>query len=115
MVFKSTLLNCTNPCRNWTFQRFARVASARQADVLGSNPSVCQMFNLIRCVLFSMLPWRSVGWSNFDSGLHNLIMLIRKRHPDVALVAITGSLNYTVAFYDISLILRSIAALNLKA
>ena len=32
-------------------------------------------------------------------------------YPDVALVSVTGRLNYTVAFYDISLILCYIAAL----
>ena len=47
---------------------------------LGSNPSECQIFNLFSCVLSSLLPLRSVGRSNFDKGLHNLIMLIQKRH-----------------------------------
>ena len=31
-------------------------------------------------VLSSVLSWRSVGRSNFDKGLHNLTMLIQKRH-----------------------------------
>ena len=31
-------------------------------------------------------------------------------YPDVALIPVTGRLNYTVTFYDISLTLRSIAA-----
>ena len=35
-------------------------------------------------------------------------------YPDVTLVAVTGRLNYSVAFYDISLILRSIAALIIQ-
>ena len=55
-------------------------ASARQAEDLGSNPSECQIFNLFRCVLSSLLPLRSVGRSNFDKVLHNLITLIQKRH-----------------------------------
>ena len=55
-------------------------ASARQAEDLGSNPSDCQIFYLFRCVLSSLLPLRSVGRSNFDKGLHNLITLIQKRH-----------------------------------
>ena len=54
--------------------------SARQAEDLGSNPSECQIFHLFRCVLSSLLPLRSVGRSNFDNGLHNLITLIQKRH-----------------------------------
>ena len=29
---------------------------------------------------YSLLPLRSVGRSNFDKGLHNLITLIKKRH-----------------------------------
>ena len=37
----------------------------------------CQIFYLFRCVLSSLLPMRSVGRSNFDKGLHNLIMLIQ--------------------------------------
>ena len=32
-------------------------------------------------------------------------------YPDVSLVAVAGRLNYTVAFYNIPLILRYIAAL----
>ena len=36
------------------------------------------MFYLFGCILPYMLFWRSVGRSNFDSGLHNLIMFIRK-------------------------------------
>ena len=37
-------------------------------------------FNLIRCVLSSVLPLRSVGRFNFDKVLHNLTTLIEKRH-----------------------------------
>ena len=37
-------------------------------------------FSFIRGVLSSLLPLRSVGRSNFDKGLHNLITLIQKRH-----------------------------------
>ena len=33
---------------------------------------------LVCCVLSSLLPWRSVGRSNFDRGLLNSTMLIRK-------------------------------------
>ena len=33
--FESTLLNCANPCRNWTFQRFARVAEKKERN--GTN------------------------------------------------------------------------------
>ena len=29
VVFESTLLNFANPCQNWTFQRFARVAEEK--------------------------------------------------------------------------------------
>ena len=47
---------------------------------MGSNPSECQIFYLFRCVLSSLLPFRSVGRSNFDNGFHNLITLIEKRH-----------------------------------
>ena len=55
-------------------------ASARLAEDLGSNPGECQIFHLFRCVLSSLLPLRSVGRSNFDKGLHNLITLTQKRH-----------------------------------
>ena len=55
-------------------------ASARQAEDLGSNPNECQIFHLIRCALSSLLPLRSIGRSNFDKGLRNLITLIKKRH-----------------------------------
>ena len=44
------------------------------------NHRECQIFYLFRSVLSSLLPLRSVGRSNFDKGLHNLIMLIQKRH-----------------------------------
>ena len=47
---------------------------------LSSNPRVCQIFYLFRCVLSSLLPLQNVGRSNFDRGLHNLVMLIKKRH-----------------------------------
>ena len=53
---------------------------ARQAEDLGSYPSECQIINLFRCVLSSLLPLRSVRRSNFDKGLHNLIKLIKKRY-----------------------------------
>ena len=59
---------------------FVGKASARQAEDLGSNPSECQICYLFCCVLSSLLPLRSVGRSNFDNGLHNLITLIQKRH-----------------------------------
>ena len=45
---------------------------------LGSNLSECQIFHVFRCVLSSLLHLRCVGRSNFDKGLHNLIMLIKK-------------------------------------
>ena len=47
---------------------------------LGSNPSECQILNLFRSVPSSLLHLRSVGRSNFDKGLHNLIKLIKKRN-----------------------------------
>ena len=55
-------------------------ASALQAEDQGFNLSECEIFYLFRCVLSSMIPLRSVGWSNFDMGLHSLITLIQKRH-----------------------------------
>ena len=61
-------------------------ASARQVEDLGSNPSESQIFHLFRCVLSSLLPLRSVGRSNFDKGLHNLITLIKKRHQIIILL-----------------------------
>ena len=53
---------------------------ARKAEDLGSSPSECQIFHWFRCVLSSVLPLRSVGRSNFDKGLNNLITLFEKRH-----------------------------------
>ena len=38
VVFESTLLNCANPCRNWTFQRFARVAEKKERN--GTNKKI---------------------------------------------------------------------------
>ena len=35
VILESTLLNYANPCRNWTFQRFARVAEKKERD--GTN------------------------------------------------------------------------------
>ena len=55
-------------------------ASVLRTEVLGSNPSERQIANLFRCVLSYLLHVRSVGRSNFDNGLHNLVMLIQKRH-----------------------------------
>ena len=57
---------------------------------MGSKPSECQIFYLFRCFLSSLLPLRSVGRSNFDKGLHNLITLIQKRHE----IVITMNLLY---------------------
>ena len=61
-------------------------ASARQAEDLGSNPSECQIFHVFRCVLSSLLHLRSVGRSNVDKGLHNLITLIKKRRQIMILL-----------------------------
>ena len=47
---------------------------------MGSNPSEYLIFDMFRCVLSSVLLWRSVGRSNFDKGLYILITLIKKRH-----------------------------------
>ena len=63
----------------------------RLAEDLGSNPSGCQIFHLFRYVLSSLLPLRSVGRSNFDKSLHNLIALIKKyknkhRNNDIAML-----------------------------
>ena len=54
------------------------IASARQADDQGSNPSKCPKFNSFSCVLSSLLQLRNVVGSNFDKGFHNLIMFIQK-------------------------------------
>ena len=59
------------------------------------NPSECQIFYLFRCVLSSLLPLRSVGRSNFDKGLHNLITLILRRHE----VMIEMKLLYYIYIY----------------
>ena len=32
VVFESTLLNYANPCQNWTFRRFARVAEKKERN-----------------------------------------------------------------------------------
>ena len=37
-VFKSTLLNYANPCRSWTFQRFARVTEKKERS--GTNKKI---------------------------------------------------------------------------
>ena len=63
----------------WDLSADTAAQSARQAEDLSSNPSECQIFYLFCCVLSSLLPLRSVGRSNFDKGLYNLIMLIPKR------------------------------------
>ena len=52
------------------------VAQLVGASVQGSNPSKCLILYLFCCVISAMLPRQSVGKSNFDSGLRNLIMLI---------------------------------------
>ena len=52
------------------------------AEDLGSYPSEFRIFYLFRCVLSSLLPLRSVGRSNFDNGLQNLITLIHKTTSD---------------------------------
>ena len=66
-------------------------ASARQAEDLGSNPSECHIFD----VLSSLLLLRSVGRSNFDKDLHNLITLIQKRHK----IMIEMKLLYHIYIY----------------
>ena len=33
VVFESMLLNHAKPCRNWTFQRFERVAEKKERNV----------------------------------------------------------------------------------
>ena len=38
VVFESTLLNYANPCRNWTFQRFARVAEKKERSGTKEKP-----------------------------------------------------------------------------
>ena len=64
---------------NWK-RSIVGIASARQSMDMGSNPSEYQILDLFRCVLFSLLPLRSVGRSNFNKGLHNLITMIQERH-----------------------------------
>ena len=46
---------------------------------LGFNPRKCQIINFFHCVPSSEPPLQSIGRSNFDKGLHNLIKLIQKR------------------------------------
>ena len=46
--------------------------SAHQAKGLGSNPSECHIFYLFSAFFLSLLPWQSVGRSNFDWGLQKL-------------------------------------------
>ena len=70
--------------------------SARQVEGLGSNPSETQIFYSFRCVLFSLLPWRCVGRSNFDMGLHNF-MLIKKND-------IKNKINYVDSKYNMKIL-----------
>ena len=54
-----------------------------QSEHRRDKPRDCvQILSSVRfffyCVLSSLLPVQSIGWSNFDKGLHNLIMLIQK-------------------------------------
>ena len=53
---------CANPYQNWIFQHFATVGQ-NKLQILAS----VRFFH----VLYSVLPWRSVGRFNFDRGLHN--------------------------------------------
>ena len=43
----------------------------RQAELLGSNPSECQIVDLFHRVISSVILLKSIGRSNFDRGLHN--------------------------------------------
>ena len=55
-------------------------ASARQTEVLGSDPSECYIFNC--SVWFFLLCYTSSvldGTSNFDLGMHNSIMFILRK------------------------------------
>ena len=61
-------------------------ASARQAEDRVQIQVSVRFFYLFRCVLYSLLPLRNVGRSNFDKGLHNLITLIKKRHQIIILL-----------------------------
>ena len=59
-------------------------------DLMHISCAFLAFFHLFRCVLSSLLPLRSVGRSNFDEDLHNLITLIQKRHKnnDIAMLYI---------------------------
>ena len=46
--------------------------------VPGFESKRVQISNLSHCILSSLLPWRSIGRSNFDRGLHNLILFIKQ-------------------------------------
>ena len=56
------------------------MSSACRADVLPTK------LHLFRCVLSSLLPLRSVGRSNFDKGLQNLITLILKKRLQIMIL-----------------------------
>ena len=101
VVLELALLNCANPCRNLTFQRFARVAEKKKRNRTNkksdtrydSNPGLRlvapTLFRLSYGVSrqiqnFNPYIFQISNWflSRFDRGLHNLIMLIRKRYEN---------------------------------
>ena len=84
VIFESTSLNYANPCQNWTF------------------------------VLSSLLPLRSVGRSNFYKYLHNLVMLIQKRHKSYINVITIYIYNvyFYYSFYAMSLCFSCTSFLN---
>ena len=47
VVFESTLLNYANPCRNWTLQRFARVAEKKECNGKNNNLTIARIRNQV--------------------------------------------------------------------
>ena len=71
---QASLTSITSKFRNFQLTPFS---VGKRVSAKNKSPGILASVRfIICCVLFSMLPWRSVGRSNFDSGLHYSIMLI---------------------------------------
>ena len=52
----------------------------RVGDDANDARNANELWKLAKSFICSLLPWQSIGRSNFDRGLHNLMMLFQERH-----------------------------------
>ena len=96
VVFKSTLLNYANPWRNWTFQRFVRVAEKKELNGTNKKSDTLYDLNTGPPLFAPMLYWLSYGVSRQNQNFNPYMLSKSPIHSIAFLCSCRRSLTCCV-------------------